>query len=137
MTGTPPDPAASASEHRMRVRYVETDQQGVAHHSNYLAWFEEGRTEWLRRRGMTYRDMEASGAALAITEVRIRYLKPTHYDDLLVVRTRLSDRRRASLRFHYEIRRDGEAELVCEGETELACVDRQGRLRRLPDGLPF
>ena len=123
--------------HRLRVRYAETDQMAVAYHANYLAWFEEGRTEWLRAAGQTYRGLEERGVLLAVTEVRIRYYRSARYDDLLQVTTRLVDRRRASLRFHYAIHRDGEAELLAEGETELACIDRGGRLQRLPPDLPF
>jgi acyl-CoA thioester hydrolase len=121
--------------HRIRVRYGETDQMGVAYHAHYLMWFEEGRTEWLRRSGRTYRSLEDEGILLAVTEVRIEYRKPVRYDDVILVTTRLLDRRRVTLRFGYTIRLEGGEDVVAEGETELACIDRSGRLRRLPPGL--
>lgn len=121
-----------ACVHKIRVRYGETDQMGVAYHAHYLLWFEEGRTEWLRQMGKSYRSFEEEGVLLAVTEVRIRYRRSLRYDDTISITTRLLERGRVTLRFGYTIRKEGEDEVAAEGETELACIDRSGRLRRLP-----
>lgn len=115
----------------LRVRYEETDRMGVVYHGKYFEYFEVGRTEWLRARGFAYRDLEARGAALVVTEARARYLAPARYDDVLTVRTRLAALGRASIEFRYEVLRDGET--LAEGETTLVCVGPNGRPRRLPE----
>jgi acyl-CoA thioester hydrolase len=119
--------------HRVRVRYCETDRMGVAHHGSYVAWFEEGRTEWLRARGKTYRQLEDEGILLQVTELTARYLRSTTYDDLLEVKTRVTERKKASITLGYEVSFAESGELVATGTTKLACVDRQGRVRRLPE----
>lgn len=117
--------------HRLRVRYCETDQMGVAHHGSYVDWFEEARTEWMRARGRSYRDMEEQGVLLQVVEVHVRYLQPTRYDDELELRTWVAERGPASLTFDYEVWHVGRDALCATGRTKLACVDRAGKLRRL------
>jgi len=75
----------------IRVRYAETDQMGVAYHGGYFAWFEVGRTDLLRTRGMTYKDLEAADLRLPVIEAGARFLKPALYDDLIEVRTRVAE----------------------------------------------
>lgn len=118
--------------HRVRVRYCETDRMGVAHHGSYVAWFEEARTEWLRQRGRTYRQMEDAGNLLQVVDFAARYLRPVDYDDVVAVRLRVAERTKVSVTLHYEVRREADGELVTTGSTRLACVGRDGRLRRLP-----
>ena len=121
-------------ETRVRVIYGDTDMMGVAYYATYLRWFEAGRNEFLRARGMTYRDFEAaSGLLLPVTEAHVSYRTPARYDDLLAVETSLAEVRRASARFEYRIVRDGE--VVATGHTVHACVDREGRVRRMPGEL--
>ena len=117
--------------HRVRVRYAETDRMGVAHHSSYVAWFEEGRTEWLRRRGKTYRQMEDEGNLLSVVELQARYVRSVTYDDVVLVHTRIREKSSASVTLEYEVR-DEDGGLVATGMTKLACVGRDGRIRRLP-----
>ena len=74
-------------EIQIRVRYAETDQMGLLHHANYLVYFEQGRTELLRSRGLSYRDLEDRGYLLVLTKVEVRYHRPARYDDLLTLRT--------------------------------------------------
>jgi acyl-CoA thioester hydrolase len=119
----------------IRVRYAETDQMGIAHHAEYFAWFEVGRTDLLRERGMTYRDLEADGLRLPVIEAAARYLKPAYYDDVLEVRTELTAVRGARVAFAYEVRRDGTEGPLATGSTEHASVDAAGRPRRLPESL--
>lgn len=127
--------ASAPTQHdtEIRVRYAEVDRMGVVHHANYLAYFEEGRTELLRAGGVTYRDVEDAGTLLVVVESGIRHLAPAHYDDLIVVRTRLAERGRVRLRFEYELLRDGAC--LATGHTVLASTDRRGRPKRLPADL--
>ncbi len=124
--------AGPEAPHRVRVRYCETDRMGVAHHGSYVAWFEEARTEWLRRRGKSYRQMEEEGSFLQVVDMAIRYLKPTTYDDELLISLRVKERKRVAVTMEYEVRRADNQDLVATGETRLASMDREGKLRRLP-----
>ncbi len=121
--------------HRLRVRYCETDRMGVAHHGSYVAWFEEARTEWFRSRGRSYRQMEEEGAFLQVVDMKIRYLKPTTYDDELLISLRVKERKKVAITMEYEVRRADNQDLVATGETRLASVDGAGKLRRLPTEL--
>ncbi len=119
-----------------RVRYGETDQMGVVYHANYVVYFELGRTELMRDRGIEYAALEREGLSLAVVEMGGRFLKPAHYDETLVIETRLVAASGVRLRFEYVVLRDDgpgrdEAEL-CRGFTVLACVDRAGRPARIP-----
>lgn len=118
--------------HRVRVRYCETDRMGVAHHGSYVAWFEEARTEWLRARGKTYRQMEDEGNLLQVVDLRVRYLQPITYDDVVLVTVRVAERGKVAIAMEYEVRREDDGTAVATGSTRLACVGRDGRLRRLP-----
>jgi acyl-CoA thioester hydrolase len=119
----------------IRVRYAETDQMGIAHHAEYFAWFEVGRTDLLRQSGMTYREMEADGVRLPVIGASVRYLRPAFYDDVLEVRTELTEIRGARLGFTYEVRRPGTEGPLATGSTEHATVDARGRPRRMPETL--
>jgi acyl-CoA thioester hydrolase len=123
----------AVSESTVRVRYAETDQMGFAWHGEFLAWFEVGRTDLLRRHGTTYREMEASGLRLPVIEVSVRYHSPARYDDELRVRTRVASATGARVVFEYEVRRDGTEAPLATGTTVHAAVDPAGRVRRLPD----
>ena len=119
---------------RLRVRYAETDQMGVVYHSNHFIWFEIGRTEFCRQRGIAYRQMEQEdGLYIIVAEARCRYKAPAHYDDELIVRTCLRESRKRVLVFGYEIYREPELELIAEGETVHVITDKDGRPRALPD----
>jgi acyl-CoA thioester hydrolase len=117
----------------VRVRYAETDQMGVAYYANHLVWFELGRTEFLRRRGHVYRELEErEGCYLIVGEAHCRYHTPARYDELLTVRTRVKTARSRIVVFSYEIfRPDGRK--VATGETLHVITDRQGRPRTLPE----
>jgi acyl-CoA thioester hydrolase len=120
-------------EIQIRVRYAETDRMGLLHHANYLVYFEQARTELLRALGATYKQMEDQGYLLVLTRVEVRYKKPAHYDDLLTVHTFVERTTAVRIDHRYEVRRDGE--LVAEGSSTLACIDRTGRPQALPDFL--
>ena len=121
-------------EIEIRVRYSETDAMGVLHHSNYLSYFEMGRTELLRASGGSYREMEERGRFLVVTKVAVQYRSPARYDDLLVLATRLARISFAKLEHAYELRRNGQ--LLTTAETTLACVDRDGKVQRMSELFP-
>jgi acyl-CoA thioester hydrolase len=119
----------------LRVRYAETDQMGIAHHAEYLAWFEVGRTDYLRELGMTYRELEKDGLWLPVIEASTRYLRPVRYDDLLEIRTRLDALSGARMSFSYTVHREDLADALATGTTHHAAIDPSGRPRRLPEEL--
>lgn len=118
--------------HTVRVRYAETDQAGMAHHSAFLPWFEEGRIALLRTLGKPYQQFEAEGIHFPVREAFCRYWAPAHFDDVLVVSTVIEETGGASVRFGYRITRESDAMLVAEGHTLHACVNNEGRVKRLP-----
>lgn len=118
--------------HHVRVRYCETDRMAVAHHGSYVAWFEEARTEWMRRRGKTYRQMEDEGNLLQVVEFVCRYHKPVDYDEVVAIAVRVAELAKVSVVLEYECRRAVDGAVCATGSTKLACVGRDGRLRRLP-----
>ena len=117
-------------EIQIRVRYAETDRMGLLHHANYLVYFEQGRTELLRARGLSYRDLEDQGYLLVLTRIQVRYRSPARYDDLLTLRTAVLRTTSVKIEHRYEVFRDGV--LLAEGQSTLGCVDRQGRVQMLP-----
>src|SRR6266480_3621371 len=117
----------------IRVRYAETDRMGLLHHSHYLVYFEQGRTELLRSQGLSYRDMEDQGFLLVLTKVMVRYRSPARYDDLLTLRSSVVRTTLVKIEHRYELLRDGL--LLAEGETTLGCVDREGKVQILPEFL--
>jgi acyl-CoA thioester hydrolase len=120
-------------ELEIRVRYAETDPMGYLHHSRYFEYFEMGRTELLRLAGFRYRDLEARGVLFAVAKLECRFRAPAHYDDLLILTTRIDRMTRARIDHSYELRRGGT--LLCEARSTLACIDRTGRLIPIPDEL--
>jgi acyl-CoA thioester hydrolase len=118
----------------VRVRYAETDQMGVVYYGNYYAWFEVGRVELCRQLGFEYKQMEIEDDSyIVVAESSCRYRRPAKFDDLLRIRTRVSELQRRTIRFHYEIMRDATNELVATGETLHVICDRQGRPKSLPE----
>jgi acyl-CoA thioester hydrolase len=88
---------------QFRVRYGETDQMGYAYHGNYAAYFEMGRTEWLRKLGVSYKKMEEDGIMLPVISLNTNYIKPAKYDDLLTLKTTLLKSPTARIEFGFEI----------------------------------
>ena len=119
-----------SGEVSIRVRYAETDRMGLLHHANYLVYFEQGRTELLRSRGLTYKELEDQGFLLVLTKIEVRYRSPARYDDLLMLKTTVVRTTAVRIDHQYELFRDGT--LLAEGSSTLACVDRDGRIQELP-----
>ncbi len=121
-------------ETEVRVRYAETDKMGIVHHSNYLVWFELGRSEFCRTRGFSYREMEEKdNALLVVAEIYCRYKSPAFYEDLLTLRTNIGEIRSRSIRFIYEVYRQSDETLLAEGETLHLVTDKDKKVRTLPD----
>ncbi|HYP26142.1 MAG TPA: thioesterase family protein [Blastocatellia bacterium] len=121
------------AESRVRVRYAETDQMGVAYYANYLVWFEVGRSQYCNDCGFSYRDMEAeTGLFMIVAEAQCRYKAPARYEDELVVRTRVTELTRRTLKFGYEIVRDDGAG-IASGETLHVLITKEGRLSSMPE----
>lgn len=117
----------------IRVRYAETDAQGVVYHSNYLVWFEVGRGDFLRAAGVDYNALEASGAFVVVVEAHVRYHSPARYDQELVVHTRLAETRTRSLKFAYQVVQRDTGTVVASGWTAHVVVNREGRPVPIPE----
>ena len=127
-------PMTDYAEAQVRVRYAETDQMGVVYHGNYFTWFEVGRVELCRRLGFEYKRMESEDDSfIVVAEASCRYKRPARFDDLLTIRTRVSEAQRRTVRFAYEILNAASGELIATGETLHVICDRNGRPKALPD----
>jgi acyl-CoA thioester hydrolase len=122
-------------EARVRVIYGDTDQMGVVYYANYFRYFELARSEYFRARGGSYRDVEREGRFLPVVEASCSFRGSARYDDLLVIQAEISELRRASLTFAYELRRQGDERILCTGKTVHACVGRDGKPVRIPEQL--
>ncbi|MFM9996950.1 MAG: acyl-CoA thioesterase [Phycisphaerales bacterium] len=130
---------------RLRVRYGECDSMGVAHHAAYAPWLEIARTEMLREAGVTYAQLERAGIFLVVARLQISYRRPVYYDDVVEVRTRVTGGGKVKIEHEYEVvlaesgagasqpRTIGES--LTTADTVLVCVDREGRVRGLPEWL--
>jgi acyl-CoA thioester hydrolase len=120
-------------ETTVRVRYAETDQMGVVYHSNFFIWFEIGRVELFRELGVIYKDMEEKDDCfIVVGECKCRFKRPARYDDLLRVRTRISEAGSRKITFAYEIINADTDELLATGETVHVICDKLGRSKSLP-----
>ena len=122
-------------EIEIRVPYADVDQMGCVHHSNYLKYFEQGRTELLRETGWAYRELEKAGTYFVVTKAHCNYHSPARYDDLLKLTTRIKRTTLARIDHHYELRRKEDGQLLSSGETTLACVNGDGQVIPMPEGL--
>jgi acyl-CoA thioester hydrolase len=107
---------------QVRVRYSETDQMSVVYHGNYVPYFEMGRVEWLRNKGISYKSLEENGIALPIVSMTINYKKPARYDDLLTVITKFKSQSSVKIEFDCEIRNEND-ELLTTAHFILVFVD--------------
>ena len=118
----------------VRVRYAETDKMGIVYYANYFIYFEIGRVEYLRQRGLDYRRMELEDDSfVVVAEAKCRYRRPARYDDPLRIRTRVIAARRRTITFGYEILHHETGELLTTGETVHIVCDSNGRPKPLPE----
>ncbi len=128
-----PDSVSFTSVSRVKVRYAETDQMGVAYYANYLVWFEVARSQFCNDCGFSYRDMEReTGLFLIVAESYCRYKTPARYEDELIVSAMIKELTRRTVRFSYEIERaDGAA--IATGETLHVLMNAEGRPSSMPE----
>jgi len=112
------------SETEIIVRYAETDQMGIVHHSNYPVWFEAARTDFINKMGMSYSQIEKSGFLLPLIELNCKYKGSARYEDRIVIRTRVKAISYSRLTFSYEVFRHGEDSLLTSGETMHVWTDK-------------
>ncbi|MAZ53806.1 MAG: hypothetical protein CMO31_07330 [Trueperaceae bacterium] len=115
----------------LRVRYSETDQMQIAHHSSYVSWLELARVEWLRERSLQYTTLEASGVALGVTGLNIRYLRPAHFDELISVDSSLIKVKSRLLVFEYALKNESGLQ-IATASTNHVPINRNGKITSLP-----
>lgn len=132
-------PSTPAYKLTHRVIYGDTDAGGVVYNANFLRYFEKGRTELMREWVCSYREIEALGLILPVTECFARYKSPAYYDDLLDIETSIAELRKFSCRFNYRITRKDDQRskptLIVKGYTIHAAVTREGKLTQLPENI--
>ena len=117
-----------------KVKYYETDQMGVVHHSNYIRWMEEARIDFLDRIGWNYRKMEESGIISPVTAVDCKYKISTLFDDLVMISVWVEEFKGVKLKIGYEMKRD--SVVVCEGRSEHCFLDKEGKILNLRKQCP-
>jgi acyl-CoA thioester hydrolase len=130
--GSDPSPCVQIQE---RVRYSETDKMGVAHNTIYFEWFELGRTEFCRAKGLSYREIEERGVFLVVAESFCRYRRPLRYDDRFLIRTSLRDLTAKKVSFAYELRDLTGESLIAQGTTVHVAVDKSGATTAMSDDI--
>ena len=128
----PPKPADLPPRQtiRLRVRYTEVDAMGYLHHSRFLQYFEMGRVELLRSRGVRYADLERQNVFFVVVRAEVKYRHPAHYDDEVELTTTEVRRGHVKIEHEYEMRCEGK--LLATGATTIACVGRDGRPVQIP-----
>src|SRR3989338_7210426 len=122
-------------DYKTRVRYAETDQMGISYYANYFIWFEAARTEYFREIGFVYSEFEKQGILLPVAEAHCRYLGPSSYDDLITVRTVVNQMRQSSVRFEYEVFKNGDSKPIATGYTVHVFSNRDLKPIRIPEVL--
>ena len=116
-----------------RVNYSESDQMGLVYHANYLVWLDVARCEHLRQAGLSYKELEARGVFLTVTDVRIRYRRPARYDDQVRVRCWVRDAGSRRVIFGYAVEREDSDDLLATAEVSLVAVSRDHQVTRIPE----
>ena len=118
---------------QLRVQYYETDQMGVVHHSNYIRYFEIGRTEMMRHIGLSYKEVENSGIVMPIVGIEVHYFYPAHYDEIICVKSFIKEIPKVRMTVYYEIYNE-QKKLLANGNTTLAFLNKKtGRPQRAPE----
>jgi len=117
---------------QIRVRYAETDAQGIVHHAVYPVWFEEGRSDFLRKIGVAYSHWEHQGYFVVVADLSIRYLKPALYEDQLTVVTSIKRFKKRLMEFNYQVMDDSGA-IITHGSTRHLIMDKEGKPSALTD----
>lgn len=124
------------SEAKIKVRYAETDKMGIVYHSNYLIYFEIGRTEFINKCGMSYSQMEEIGIMIPLLESNCRYMQGAKYEDELIVRTWIEELGAAKVKFNYSIVREVDQKEITKGSTLHVFVDNNFKILNLKKKFP-
>lgn len=124
------------NESKIKVRYVETDQMGIVHHSNYYAWFEVGRGDYIKKVGMTYRDMEEKGVMLPLVESSCKYIEGAKYEDELIIQTFIEEMSGAKIVFNYNVVREKDNKIIAKGSTKHAFVNDEFKIINIKRKMP-
>ena len=124
--------ASRSVDTSFHVRYAETDAMGIVHHANYIVWFEEARSAFMRAYGTSYRHFEAEGVQLAVSEVQARYLAPTVYDQRITIRCWVEGVQSRKMRFGYQVLDVASEQIFVTGFTEHICITPDGQVARIP-----
>jgi acyl-CoA thioester hydrolase len=116
-----------------RVTFSDTDAMGVVYYANYFDWFEIGRTEFFRSLGMPYKEIDNKGFVIPVTEAYCKYIKPAHYDELLLIETWVKEIKRATIKFEYCITQKNDGLQLATGYTVHAFLNKEGKIIRIPD----
>lgn len=119
---------------RLRVRYAETDAMGIVHHSQYAIWFEAGRSDLFRERGIAYGECEERGVYFPVTELAVRFIQPARYDEEITVASRVTAIQSRGITLQYEVHNEAGA-VLATGHTRHICVNAVREPRSLPDWL--
>lgn len=119
----------------IRIYYEDTDCGGVVYYANYLRYFERGRTEFLRARGVSLPELREGGTLFVVAKAEVEYLSPCRYDDLLTLETSISGMSRATITFEHSIKKEGLKGKAVRGRVVLAATGRDGRPVRVPEEL--
>lgn len=120
-------------ETTFHVRYAETDQMGIVHHSAYVVWLEEGRSQWMRLHGSSVVQFEQDGLQLAVSEISLRYHQPARYDQRVTVRCGVTSVRSRQIQFNYEVVDTETGTMLVNGYTQHICLDGEGNVTKIPD----
>ena len=114
------------------VRFAETDQMGVVHHSSYIVWFEMGRVAWMKQVNMPYTEVADSGHHFAVTGIHAAYRASCRFGDTIQIITWLAKLGSRQVEFHYEVRNAATQTLLATGSSEHICVDLAGKMTKIP-----
>jgi acyl-CoA thioester hydrolase len=114
------------------VRFAETDQMGVVHHSTYIVWFEMGRVAWMKAAAMPYTEVAGSGYNFAVTAIHAAYRAASRFGDTVQIITHLAHLRSRQVEFRYEVRNAVDQTLLATGSSEHICVDQAGKMTKIP-----
>lgn len=127
------DIPAKVVETTFHVRYAETDQMGIVHHSAYVVWLEEGRSQWMRSHGSSFAHFEQDGLQLAVSELALRYHQPARYDQRVTIRCGVTSVRSRQVQFNYEVVDTETGATLVSGYTQHICLDHQSRVAGIPE----
>lgn len=119
------------SESKLKVRYVETDRMGIVHHSNYYAWFEVGRGDFITKSGITYSDMEKQGVMMPLVDSYCKYCEGAKYEESIIIQTFVEEMNPVKIKFNYNVIRENDGKLLAKGKTTHAFVNNEFKIVNL------